>query len=109
MIEVIDVTKRYGNTVAVNHLSLTVKPGIITGFLGPNGAGKTTTMRMIVGLDSPRSGAVKVDGRDYRDIAAPMKKIGVLLGCEGGERRSQRPSASRVDRPGGRDLRRARG
>ncbi|MGD9933047.1 MAG: ABC transporter ATP-binding protein [Dehalococcoidia bacterium] len=79
MIEVKDVTKRYGDTLAVDHLSFTVKPGIVTGFLGPNGAGKTTTMRMILGLDSPSSGTVTVNGRAYRDIAAPMHQIGALL------------------------------
>jgi ABC-2 type transport system ATP-binding protein len=79
MIEVNDVTKRYGDTVAVDHLSFAVKPGIVTGFLGPNGAGKTTTMRMILGLDRPTSGTVAVDGRAYRDTAAPMNHVGALL------------------------------
>jgi ABC-2 type transport system ATP-binding protein len=79
MIEVNDITKKYGDTVAVDHLSFKVKPGIVTGFLGPNGAGKTTTMRMILGLDSPSSGAAMVNGRAYRDIAAPMHQIGALL------------------------------
>lgn len=79
MIEVNDVTKRYGDTLAVDHLSFTVKPGIVTGFLGPNGPGKTTTMRMILGLDSPSSGTVTVDGRAYRAIAAPMHQVGALL------------------------------
>lgn len=79
MIEVKDVTKRYGDTVAVDHLSFTVKPGIVTGFLGPNGAGKTTTMRMMLGLDAPSSGAVTVNGHSYRQIAAPMHEVGALL------------------------------
>jgi ABC-2 type transport system ATP-binding protein len=79
MIEVNDVTRRYGTTVAVDHLSFTVKPGIVTGFLGPNGAGKTTTMRMILGLDRPSSGEVTVNGRCYRDITAPMHEVGALL------------------------------
>jgi len=79
MIEVNDVTKQYGDTLAVDHLSFSVKAGIVTGFLGPNGAGKTTTMRMILGLDSPSSGKVTVNGRSYRDIAAPMHEIGALL------------------------------
>jgi len=79
MIEVNDVTKRYGETLAVDHLSFAVKPGIVTGFLGPNGAGKTTTMRMILGLDNPSSGTVTVNGRCYRDIGAPMHQIGALL------------------------------
>lgn len=79
MIEVNDVTKRYGETLAVDHLSFTVKPGVVTGFLGPNGAGKTTTMRMILGLDSPSGGSVTVNGRAYRDIAVPMHQVGALL------------------------------
>jgi ABC-2 type transport system ATP-binding protein len=78
-IEVKDVTKRYGDTVAVDHLSFTVKPGIVTGFLGPNGAGKTTTMRMILGLDAPSGGAVTVNGRSYRTLPAPMHEVGALL------------------------------
>ncbi len=79
MIEVNDVTKRYGDTVAVDHLSFAVRPGIVTGFLGPNGAGKTTTMRMILGLDAPSSGAVTVNGQSYRTLAAPMHEVGALL------------------------------
>ena len=79
MIEVRDVTRRYGETVAVDHLSFTVKPGIVTGFLGPNGAGKTTTMRMILGLDRPTSGTVMVNGRSYHDLPAPMQEVGALL------------------------------
>jgi ABC-2 type transport system ATP-binding protein len=79
MIELSDVTKRYGDSVAVDHLSFTVKPGMVTGFLGPNGAGKTTTMRMILGLDAPDSGAVTVNGRRYRSIPAPMHELGALL------------------------------
>ena len=79
MIEVKDVTRRYGETVAVDHLSFAVQPGIVTGFLGPNGAGKTTTMRMILGLDSPTSGSVTVNGRPYRDLPAPMYEVGALL------------------------------
>jgi ABC-2 type transport system ATP-binding protein len=79
MIEVNEVTKRYGETLAVDHLSFSVKPGIVTGFLGPNGAGKTTTMRMILGLDRPTSGTVTVDGRAYQDTAAPMNHVGALL------------------------------
>ncbi len=79
MIEVKDVTRVYGETVAVDHLSFTVKPGIVTGFLGPNGAGKTTTMRMILGLDRPTSGSVTVNGRSYADLPAPMQEVGALL------------------------------
>lgn len=79
MIEVDNVTKHYGKTVAVDRLSFTVKPGIVTGFLGPNGAGKTTTMRIILGLDHPTSGSVTVEGRKYADLAAPMHEVGALL------------------------------
>ena len=79
MIEVNDVTKRYGDVVAVDHLTFSVKPGVVTGFLGPNGAGKTTTMRMILGLDTPTSGKVTVNGRPYRELSAPMHMVGALL------------------------------
>jgi len=79
VIEVDNVTKHYGKTVAVDRLSFTVKPGIVTGFLGPNGAGKTTTMRIILGLDHPTSGSVTVEGRKYADLAAPMHEVGALL------------------------------
>jgi len=79
MIEVNDVTKRYGDTVAVDQLSFAVQSGIVTGFLGPNGAGKTTTMRMILGLDRPTSGSVTVNGRPYQDLPAPMQEVGALL------------------------------
>jgi ABC-2 type transport system ATP-binding protein len=79
MIELQDVTKRYGPTIAVDHLSFEVRPGEVTGFLGPNGAGKSTTMRMIVGLDAPTSGRVTVDGRSYRDLRFPLRHVGALL------------------------------
>ena len=79
MIEVQNLTKRYGEKVAVDGLSFTVQPGIVTGFLGPNGAGKSTTMRMIAGLDQPTTGQVRVSGRDYRDAAAPMAELGIML------------------------------
>ena len=79
MIELVDVTKRYGSTVAVDHLSFEVRPGEVTGFLGPNGAGKSTTMRMIVGLDAPSSGSVTVDGQPYTDLRFPLRHVGALL------------------------------
>jgi ABC-2 type transport system ATP-binding protein len=79
MIEAHNLTKDYGDKTAVNDLSFTVRPGIVTGFLGPNGAGKSTTMRMIVGLDSPTSGTVTVNGRRYADHPAPLHEVGVLL------------------------------
>ncbi|MBN9494111.1 ABC transporter ATP-binding protein [bacterium] len=79
MIEVRELTKRYGNVTAVDRLSFDVKPGIVTGFLGPNGAGKSTTMRMILGLDRPTSGSVRLDGKEYGSLAAPMREVGALL------------------------------
>jgi ABC-2 type transport system ATP-binding protein len=79
MIEVQNLTKRYGEKVAVDGLSFTVRPGIVTGFLGPNGAGKSTTMRMIAGLDQPTTGQIRVNGRDYRDASAPMAELGIML------------------------------
>jgi ABC-2 type transport system ATP-binding protein len=79
MIEVRGLSKRYGDTVAVDNLSFNIIPGAVTGFLGPNGAGKSTTMRMILGLDHPSAGSVTVNGRSYRDSPAPMHEIGALL------------------------------
>ena len=79
MIEARDLTKRYGDTTAVDGVSFTVKPGTVTGFLGPNGAGKSTTMRMIVGLDRPTAGAVTVNGKPYAAHPAPLQEVGVLL------------------------------
>ena len=79
MIEVENLSKRYGDKLAVDGLDFTVQPGIVTGFLGPNGAGKSTTMRMIAGLDEPTSGRVRVNGQDYRACAAPMAELGILL------------------------------
>jgi ABC-2 type transport system ATP-binding protein len=79
MITVENVTKRYGEKVAVDDLSFEVKPGIVTGFLGPNGAGKSTTMRLILGLDAPTSGSVTIDGQAYQDLPAPLHEIGAML------------------------------
>ncbi len=79
MIEARSLTKRYGDTLAVDHLSFAVEPGKITGFLGPNGAGKTTTMRLILGLDRPTSGSVTVNGKPFPQIAWPMREVGALL------------------------------
>jgi ABC-2 type transport system ATP-binding protein len=79
MIEVQDLTKRYGDRTAVDGVSFQIHPGTVTGFLGPNGAGKSTTMRMIAGLDRPTAGRVRVNGRDYRGAPAPMAELGVLL------------------------------
>ena len=79
MIEVNDLVKRYGETIAVDHLSFTVEPGRITGFLGPNGAGKSTTMRLILGLDRPTSGTALIDGKPYRALPDPLRYVGALL------------------------------
>ena len=79
MIEAQSLTKRYGDKVAVDDLSFSVEPGKITGFLGPNGAGKTTTMRLILGLDRPTKGTVTVHGKDFRELAQPMREVGALL------------------------------
>ena len=79
MITVENVTKRYGDKVAVDDLSFEVKPGIVTGFLGPNGAGKSTTMRLILGLDAPTAGTVTLDGRKYQDLPAPLHEVGAML------------------------------
>ena len=79
MIEARGLVKRYGATVAVNDLSFTVRPGLVTGFLGPNGAGKTTTMRLILGLDFPSAGTVTVNGEPYAQLPAPMHQVGALL------------------------------
>ncbi len=79
MIEVRGLTKRYGETTAVSDLSFDVMPGKVTGFLGPNGAGKTTTMRLILGLDYPNAGTVRIDGKPYASLAHPMREVGALL------------------------------
>lgn len=83
MIEVREVTKRYGSTVAVSELSFTVQPGCVTGFLGPNGSGKSTTMRLILGLDRPTSGTATVNGLAYRDLRSPLREVGALLDARG--------------------------
>ncbi|WP_405794867.1 ABC transporter ATP-binding protein [Streptomyces sp. NBC_01506] len=82
MIEVNELTKRYGGTsgtTAVRNLSFTVRPGLVTGFLGPNGAGKSTTLRMILGLNEPSGGSVTVDGRPFRDRPRGLRHVGALL------------------------------
>jgi ABC-2 type transport system ATP-binding protein len=73
------LSKRYGKTVAVDDLSFEVQRGRVTGFVGPNGAGKSTTMRMILGLDAPDTGDVRVGGRRYGELAAPLREVGALL------------------------------
>jgi ABC-2 type transport system ATP-binding protein len=79
VIEARHLTKRYGDKLAVDDLSFTVRPGVVTGFLGPNGSGKSTTMRMIMGLDHPTGGSATVNGRRYHDLAWPLREVGALL------------------------------
>lgn len=79
MIEVRNLTKRFGASTAVDDLTFTVRPGVVTGFLGPNGAGKSTTMRMIVGLDTPTSGQALINGKPYRELESPADTVGCLL------------------------------
>jgi ABC-2 type transport system ATP-binding protein len=92
MIEARQLTKRYGEKIAVDRAEFTVRPGAVTGFLGPNGAGKSTTMRMVIGLDAPTSGSVTVNGRLYAEHAAPLHEVGALL-----EARSIHPGRSAFD------------
>ncbi len=78
MIEAQGLQKRFGTAVAVDDVSFSVQPGMVTGFLGPNGAGKSTTCRLMVGLDNGE-GSTRFDGLEFRDIAQPMRQVGVLL------------------------------
>lgn len=79
MIELRSLTKVYGQTPAVDDLSVTIEPGVVTGFLGPNGAGKSTTLRMIVGLARPTSGTATIGGKQYHEIDHPLHEVGALL------------------------------
>jgi ABC-2 type transport system ATP-binding protein len=79
LIEARELTKRFGDKTAVNHLTFTVEPGRVTGFLGPNGAGKSTTMRLICGLDRANDGTATIGGRAYRDLKQPLRTVGALL------------------------------
>jgi ABC-2 type transport system ATP-binding protein len=79
MIEVRNLTKRFGDKVAVDHLTFSVEPGRVTGFLGPNGAGKSTTMRLILSLDYPNSGTATINGKRYADLPMPLRTVGALL------------------------------
>src|SRR5829696_10159350 len=78
-IELRNLQKRYGRTVAVDGLSFTVAPGKVTGFVGPNGAGKSTTMRVILGLDAPDEGTALIGGQSYRSLRNPLSHVGSLL------------------------------
>ncbi|NPD06004.1 ATP-binding cassette domain-containing protein [Nocardioides sp. zg-1308] len=86
MIELNQLTKTYGETLAVDAVTFTVRPGVVTGFLGPNGAGKSTTMRMILGLDRPTAGTALVNGHPYAEAAAPMGELGALLDAKAVDR-----------------------
>ena len=79
MIELAGLTKVFGRTRAVDDLTCSVEPGMVTGFLGPNGAGKTTTMRLILGLDHPTAGTATIGGRGYRELSDPLRTVGALL------------------------------
>jgi ABC-2 type transport system ATP-binding protein len=79
MIEARGLVKHYGSTIAVDNLSFDVLPGSVTGFLGPNGAGKSTTMRMMLGLDRPDAGQVRISGKCYGDLRWPLREVGALL------------------------------
>jgi ABC-2 type transport system ATP-binding protein len=74
-----NVTKRYGDTLAVDGLSFEVLPGRVTGFLGPNGAGKSTTMRIVLGLVAPTSGTATVLGLPYASLTEPTRAVGAVL------------------------------
>jgi len=92
MIQVDNLTKRYGKKTAVDNLTFTVQPGMVTGFLGPNGSGKSTTMRLILGLHAPTNGSATVNGRRYAAHRAPLHEVGVLL-----EARAVHPGRSAYD------------
>ena len=79
MIELRGLTKRYGERLAVDDVTVTVQPGVVTGFLGPNGAGKSTTMRMVLGLDRPTAGTALVNGKRYAEHRDPLRQVGALL------------------------------
>jgi ABC-2 type transport system ATP-binding protein len=79
VIEARGLVKRYRSTLAVDSLSFDVRPGTVTGFLGPNGAGKSTTMRMIVGLDWPDAGQIRIGGKRYGELRWPLREVGALL------------------------------
>ena len=79
MIEVRELTKRYGSTLAVDALSFDLRPGTVTGFLGANGSGKSTTMRMLLGLDRPDAGRVRIGGQRFRDLRWPLREVGAML------------------------------
>lgn len=79
MIKIENLTKNYSDKTAVDHLTLAIQPGVVTGFLGPNGSGKSTTMKMIISLVHPTHGGITVDGKRYRDFSEPIRRIGTLI------------------------------
>jgi len=79
MIKMENLTKIFKEKISVDHLSLSIQPGVVTGFLGPNGAGKSTTMKMILGLMHPSEGEVTIDGKGYKDLRHPISKVGALI------------------------------
>lgn len=79
MIRIDHLTKRYGDTLAVDDLDFEVRPGVVTGFLGPNGSGKSTTMRIILGLDHPTKGRATIEGKRYAELRDPLHEVGALL------------------------------
>ncbi|MFI9363923.1 ATP-binding cassette domain-containing protein [Kitasatospora sp. NPDC053057] len=82
MIEINELTKRYGDVLAVDGLTFTVRPGRVTGFLGPNGSGKSTTLRMLLGLNTPTKGTATIDGRRYREFGTGLHHVGALLDAD---------------------------
>jgi ABC-2 type transport system ATP-binding protein len=107
MLELQDVVKRYGETTAVDGLSLTARPGAVTGFLGPNGAGKSTALRVLLGLDRPDEGRALVLGRPYADRRAPLHEVGALLDAKAvAPRRGARPHLLALARSNGIPVRR---
>ena len=88
------LTKRYGDSLVIDGLDLSVRSGLVTGFLGPNGAGKSTTMRLILGLERPTDGTATIDGRPYRDLDHPLRIVGSMLDHE-----RRRPEAHRCQPP----------
>src|SRR6202011_683485 len=100
MIEVRNLSKRYGDKLAVDGLDFKVRPGVVTGFLGPNGSGKSTTMRMALGLDRPTAGTVTIDGNQYHDLQWPLREVGALLEAKAiHPGRSARTTSSAWPRP----------
>ncbi len=79
MIAVEQLSKRYGSTVAVDGLTFSLQPGVVTGFLGANGAGKSTTMRMILGLDAPSGGRATIKGVRYAELGWPLREVGAVI------------------------------